>query len=191
MSTRHPDASTRTGAELCTAVQRRSSVRGRSVSVTTVPGRTHNHCSTASPGATVTSARPAAQPFAGAEDPVTDPDGVPPVGFAGALVDGPADALADSLAEGPDERSFDGAPALPTDDPPPTEPLHAVSTTTPATTNNPAQRGIRTPPDRPARIATSMPRRPGSARGSRDHRARRSWHRTLASPADDQADCPP
>nr|WP_168497773.1 hypothetical protein [Streptomyces sp. RLB1-33]QIY74709.1 hypothetical protein HEP84_42125 [Streptomyces sp. RLB1-33] len=74
-STRHPETSTTAGAALRTAVQRRSSARGRRVTETTAPVRTHNRRSTASPGETVTSTRPAEQLATGAADPGPDADG--------------------------------------------------------------------------------------------------------------------
>ncbi|MGW3107795.1 hypothetical protein [Streptomyces sp. NPDC001100] len=80
-STRQPDTRTNTGAELRTAVHRLSSTRGLSTSDTTVPGRTQSRRATASPGSTTTSARPAAQLSAEAEEPVADADGLPPVGL--------------------------------------------------------------------------------------------------------------
>ncbi|MEV0469771.1 hypothetical protein [Streptomyces prunicolor] len=113
-SARHPDARTRAGAELRTAVHRLSSGRGSRTSDTTVPGRTHNRRTTASPGLTVTSVCPAAQLAGEAEEPVADPDGLSPVapadGAAGVRVDAPADGPAESPPR-------DGPPT----DPPPSD----------------------------------------------------------------------
>ncbi|WP_405994160.1 hypothetical protein [Streptomyces sp. NBC_00986] len=101
-SIRHPDARTKAGAELRTAVHCLSSARGRRTSDTTVPGRTQIRRTTASPGLTVTSACPAAQLPGEAEEPVADADGLPPVGTpdvcAGALADGSVEPL---LSDGP------------------------------------------------------------------------------------------
>ncbi|MFG2777717.1 hypothetical protein ACGFY7_07615 [Streptomyces prunicolor] len=109
-STRHPDARTKAGAELRTAVHRLSSVRGRRTSDTTVPGRTQSRCTTASPGLTVTSACPAAQLPGEAEELVSDADGLPPVGTP--------DVCVDALVDGPVEPLLsDGPPA----DPPPSD----------------------------------------------------------------------
>ncbi|MEV6513085.1 hypothetical protein AB0M61_44195 [Streptomyces sp. NPDC051642] len=101
-SARHPDARTRTGAELRTAVHRLSSGRGRRTSDTTVPGRTQSRRTTAPPGLTVTSVCPAAQ-FAGeAEELVADADGLPPVGTPDVCVDALADGrLEPLLSDGP------------------------------------------------------------------------------------------
>ncbi|MFD9276168.1 hypothetical protein ACFWD7_02635 [Streptomyces mirabilis] len=122
-STRHPEISTTAGAVLRTAVQRRSSARGRRVSETTAPVRTHNRRSTASPGETVTSTRPAKQLATGASDPGSDADGVPRPGSAVPL----ADALV-----GPDDGPR----------PAPPDPPHAASSTTPATADQPAHHRI-------------------------------------------------
>ncbi|MDV9168799.1 hypothetical protein R6V09_01395 [Streptomyces sp. W16] len=101
-STRQPDARTKTGAELRAAVHRLSSVRGRRTSDTTVPGRTQSRRTTASPGLTVTSARPAAQLRGEAEEPVADADGLPPVGTPDVCVDAPADGPFEPLlSDGP------------------------------------------------------------------------------------------
>jgi hypothetical protein len=102
------------GAELRTAVHRLSSGRGSRTSDTTVPGRTHNRRTTASPGLTVTSVCPAAQLAGEAEEPVADTDGLSPVapadGAAGVRVDAPADGPAESPPR-------DGPPT----DPPPSD----------------------------------------------------------------------
>lgn len=157
-STRQPDTGTRPGAELATPVQRMSSVRGRRTSEITVPGRTHNCRRTASPGATETSTRPAAQPPA---EGTTDREGETGAGLAdeapaegGAVVEpaegdadaepaeGDADADAGVPAGDPAEGSLDGPPAAP---PPPDVP-HAASTSTAATAYPPAHHRIPAPP---------------------------------------------
>lgn len=142
-STRHPETSTTAGAALRTAVQRRSSARGRRVTEIIAPVRTHNRRSTASPGETVTSTRPAKQPATGAADPGPDAGGaprpgsaVPPVEALGealveALVEPLVDALVDALV-GPDEGPR----------PAPPDPPHAASSTTPATAVQPAHHRI-------------------------------------------------
>ncbi|MEU1270285.1 hypothetical protein [Streptomyces sp. NPDC005799] len=106
-----------------------------------MPGRTHNCRSTGSPGATVTSACPATQPAAEADalgDAGRLPEGLAGgvgEGLAGAVDDGPADGL----AGGPDERPGDGEADPP---PPPVDPPHATSATTPAATHTPAHHRI-------------------------------------------------
>ncbi|MFI6543051.1 hypothetical protein ACIBO9_07370 [Streptomyces prunicolor] len=113
-STRHPDARTRAGAELRTAAHRLSSERGRRTSDTTVPGRTQNRRTTASPGLTVTSACPAAQLAAEVAEPVAETDGLSAVAPADDAAGVRADALADGPAEAPPR---DGPPT----DPPPSD----------------------------------------------------------------------
>ncbi|MEW1828285.1 hypothetical protein [Streptomyces sp. NPDC088196] len=106
VSTRQPDARTKPGAELRTAVHRLSSVRGRRTSDTTVPGRTQIRRTTASPGLTVTSACPAAQLTGEEEELVADADGLAPVGAPDVGVGAPADGPVGRLV-------CDGPPAGP------------------------------------------------------------------------------
>ncbi|WP_167391780.1 hypothetical protein [Streptomyces humi] len=148
-STRQADTRRRPGAELATPVQRLSSVRGRRTSEITVPGRTHNCRRTASPGATETSTRPAAQPPAeGAADREGEagagladegPDGC---GADAEAVEGGADLGPGVPAGDPAEGSLDGPPAAP---PPPAVP-HAASTSTAAIAYPPAHHRIPVPP---------------------------------------------
>lgn len=152
VSSCHPDARTKTGAELCTAVHRLSSVRGRRMRDTTVPGRTHNPCVTASPGLTVTSARPAAQLAAEGENVVADADGLGSLGLAGLIEEGTVDRGAEGgvgvLADGPAGRLPDGTPA----DRPPAEELQAARTNTPATIHALAHHRMPEPPGPLVRI---------------------------------------
>ncbi|MFD8212631.1 acyl-CoA dehydrogenase family protein [Streptomyces sp. NPDC059697] len=150
-STRHPETSTTAGAALRTAVQRRSSARGRRVTETTAPVRTHNRRSTASPGETVTSTRPAKQLATGAADPGPDADGVPRPGSAVPPVEALAEAVEEALVEalvGPDDGPR----------PAPPDPPHAASSTTPATAVQPAHHRIaRLRPSARIPTSTSMP----------------------------------
>jgi hypothetical protein len=113
---------------------------------TTVPGRTHNPCVTASPGLTVTSARPAAQLAAEGENVVADADGLGSLGLAGLIEEGTVDRGAEGgvgvLADGPAGRLPDGTPA----DRPPAEELQAARTNTPATIHALAHHRMPEPP---------------------------------------------
>jgi hypothetical protein len=142
----HPDARTKTGAELLTAVHLLSSIRGLSTRDTTVPGRTHSSCTGASPGATVTSARPAAQLLAADEGVAADAEGLSPVRLEdeAPVVAGPEVGVG-VLADGPVERFPDAPPAA---DPPLVDPSHAARTTIPATTHATAHHRMCVPPGR-------------------------------------------
>lgn len=150
-STRQPDATTKAGAALCTAVHRRSSTRGLRTSDTTVPGRTHNRRTGASPGETVTCACPATQLPADAVDEGAggDPVGAPAPG--GAVEDGAGTGVVELCVGAPldgcAERAADG-PAL---DPVPVDALQAARTTIPATAHPAPHPRMPTPPRPPGR----------------------------------------
>ncbi|MFG2789704.1 hypothetical protein [Streptomyces sp. NPDC048419] len=141
--TRQPDATTNTGAELRTAVHRRSSARGARTIDTTVPGRTHNRRAGASPGETVTWACPAAQLPADGEG---SPLGVPvPVGAVG---DGAGTGVVELCVGAPLDGSADRAGDDRALDAPPGDPPQAARTTSPAITKPALHQRMATPPSR-------------------------------------------
>jgi alkylhydroperoxidase family enzyme len=119
---------------------------------TTVPGRTHNPCVTASPGLTVTSARPAAQLAAEGAGVMADADRLGSLGLAGLIEEGTVDRGAEGgvgvLVDGPAGRLPDGTPA----DRPPAEELQAARTNTPATIHALAHHRMPEPPGPLVRI---------------------------------------